>query len=528
MIAVQDRIFPLSPGGSTLYNLLCLTAFHSCSFQYSIYVSCQLYDTSFILASWHRAVCRRVILGRDRQRQRNSSERLDMSSPKLSAPEPHRLFSFEYVPDATHHALTDVTPPSEARHTRLQLDLRLVNCVHGKLSHAAEDFASLLIFSLESRTDIGGSKSFQVLGINLEFDREIPRKDDSIEVLKTGEDESLGADVYLNKRGVSWSNGTPKNTIRFGVLIRRNFNDLFIGTFKLTLADKQLRHLESRDDAESVLFDPSAEPIGGLVDTNNLQAASIQILWSLGAPPQIDGVEPTKKALSSATGNEQIGKAFTDQSNTPSISNGSTVPSSKTGKAKNLMMYHHKQRQVYEPQDSKAGSSRGLSGQDLEMQPLRSGDIDEQVWSDPIRFITSHEVGFKMFGMHFTATGTRCIRSIKMKLTSTNDAGEIEEYETAGHWSIFGMMVHKKKVDNGTEAKDQDRYLVVGRMSTNGFLITEKMLQYKQNEEEHILRKLHRFIRSIRGARGMLFSLKGVSGFGLYQVSARTLLRYCC
>ena len=105
-----------------------------------------------------------------------------------------------------------------------------------------------------------------------------------------------------------------------------------------------------------------------------------------------------------------------------------------------------------------------------------------------------------------------------MKLVQTNDSGETEEYEAAGHWSIFGMLVHKKQYRDEAKEDGPTRYIVVGRMSNNGFVIKEKILRYQQGDEEHMLRKLHRFILSLRGTRGLLFSLKTVSGFGLYQV----------
>jgi hypothetical protein len=452
-----------------------------------------------------------------------------MSIAKPSAPESHRLFRFEYDPNTSQYAATDVTPSSDMQDQKalardnLQLELRLETCVHGRLSHASEDFASLLVFSLETTAQPGGSERlFEVLGVNLEFDREIPQENDYIEVLKTGEDESLGADVYLNKHGVSWSNGTPKNKLCFGVLIRRNFDDLFIGTFNLTLADKNLKHLASKDAAEPVFFDPSAAPIGASVDSKNLQAASIQILWSLGAPSRVDGVESTRGTSSLGNENQETRDTVSNLTPDPSIlSSGGTSHSDKRAK---FSMYHHKQRQVHKPREAMAGAAQGPSDSDLEMKPLYQEDADEQVWSDPVRYITSHEIGFKMFGWHITASGVRCIRSLKMRLVQTNDSGETEEYESAGHWSMFGMLIHKKQYHVEAKEGGQDRYIVVGRMSTNGFVIRERILRYKPGDEEHMLRKLHRFILSIRGMRGMMFSLKSVSGFGLYEVYFTALL----
>jgi hypothetical protein len=452
-----------------------------------------------------------------------------MSRAKLPAPESYRLFRFEYDPNTTQYAAADAAPSFEVQDQKalakddLQLELRLETCVHGRLSPASTDFASLLVFSLETTAQLGGSERlFEILGINLEFDREIPQENDYIEVLKTGEDESLGADVYLNKRGLSWSNGAPKNKLRFGVLIRRNFDDLFIGKFNLTLADKNLKHLASRDEAEPVFFDPSAAPIGTSIDSNNLQAASIQILWSLGAPSEVDGVESTRGTSSHGNENQETRDTVSNFTTDPSIiSSGGTSHSDKRVK---FGMYHHKQRQVHKPREAMVGRAQGPSGSDLEIKPLYPEDADEEVWSDPVRYITTHEIGFQMFGWYITASGVRCLRSTKMRFVQTNDTGETEEYESAGHSSLFGMLIHKKQVDNEAKEGGQDRYIVVGQMSTNGFVVKEKILRYKPGEEEQMLRTLHRFILSIRGIRGMMFSLKSVSGFGLYEVYLPALL----
>jgi hypothetical protein len=124
-----------------------------------------------------------------------------------------------------------------------------------------------------------------------------------------------------------------------------------------------------------------------------------------------------------------------------------------------------------------------------------------------------------MFGLRITRSGVRCIRSIKMTLTQTSNSNSKSpsEYSAAGHWSMLGMMLHRQQYHDEAHGVSKDRYLVVGRMSTNGYVIKEKIFRYPEHDEEQMLARLHGAVKAVRGTRGW-FSLKSVSGFGLYKV----------
>lgn len=331
--------------------------------------------------------------------------------------------------------------------------------------------------------------------------------------------------VSTDRRGISWSTSSFEKRAHFGVLIKRNIEGAFSGTFKLTSIDNSSRRFRSptsrkrRDEAEPVLFDPSTKAIGESIDAAELHANSSRILSSLHKLPQIDGAEPTHELSWSTIEDESSQMGTINQSGlaTP-VLNGNLAQPQDQAKVKNLMMYHHKQRHIHKPHLGLKTRARSPSGHDHESDPLRADDAEEDVWTDPVRYITTHEMGFNFFGRRITRTGVRCIRSIKMKLVVTEDSGETQEYEATGHWSMMGMLIHKKKYHDEVKEGGQDRYLVVGRLSTNGYVIKEKILRYREHDEADMLRKLHKGVRAIRGMRGV-FSLKSLSGFSLYQVS---------
>lgn len=311
------------------------------------------------------------------------------------------------------------------------------------------------------------------------------------------------------------------------MLLKRSFDDLFFINFTLKLTDKSSRHfrspalLERSDEAEPVLFDPSAKAIGDDIDLEDLQAASSRVLLSLSAPSHIVGPGRTNELPLSTMSPESSQNATGTQSETASFAtSGNTSQSQDPAKIKSLMMYHHKQRHIHKPHHATKARAASSSGHNMETHHLQADDLEEEdVWTDPVRYITTHEMGFNMFGMHITRSGVRCIRSIKMKLVQTNDSGETEEYEATGHWSMFGMLIHKKAYHDEIKDGGQNRYLVVGRMSTNGFVIKEKIIRYTEHDEEQMLRRLHKAVSDVRGSRSF-FSLKSVSGFSLYQVRA--------
>ncbi len=454
---------------------------------------------------------------------------------KVLTQEPHLLFSFEYDAEPADNAIENSAPLNGVREghvstsNRLQLDLRLETCVHSKLNAASEAFASLLVFSLDAAGHEADAKRlFRLESLDIEFHREVPRRDDQIEVSRTGEVASLIADVHRGKRGVSWSAKGPAKHLRFGVLLERNFSDRFVGSFRLTLAGKLARRLGSEDDTEPVLFDPATAPVGATIDADNLEEDGYQVLRSLNLPLQVDGPATTNGVVSFVTGDEASQDPISTRASTMTPgTDGSSTQNEKATKVKSSMMFHHKQRHIHTPHLGKIRRARSPSSKDLEMQPLQPEETNEEVWSDPVRFFTSHEIGFNLCGLQVTRSGVRCIRSIKTKITQTNESGEIEEFESSGHWSLFGMLVHKKRYHDEAMKGPRDRYLVVGRISTHGYVKMEIIMRYREHDEEDMLRKLHKGVRAVRGMQG-IFSLKRVSGFGLYQVRSLCTTRSPC
>lgn len=77
------------------------------------------------------------------------------------------------------------------------LDIKLQTCVHGKLSSTG-GFASLICFALEPAAAIDQTVwPTGSITISLNFERELKQEQDAIEVLKTGEDRSLTAEVSV-------------------------------------------------------------------------------------------------------------------------------------------------------------------------------------------------------------------------------------------------------------------------------------------------------------------------------------------
>jgi hypothetical protein len=113
----------------------------------------------------------------------------------------HRLLSLNLNPKETEITVEDVSSGPEERDRIISstdgvlLDLKLEKCVHGKLNDSG-DLASLLVFRLEpvSKGD-GIVRLTRPLTISLEFEREIPQEQDVVEILRTGQNRSLGADV---------------------------------------------------------------------------------------------------------------------------------------------------------------------------------------------------------------------------------------------------------------------------------------------------------------------------------------------
>jgi hypothetical protein len=310
------------------------------------------------------------------------------------------------------------------------------------------------------------------------------------------------------------------------VLIRRSFNDLFFGSFRFTF-DEDLspqtvlsKPMDQSKQAEPVLFDPSARPIGKHVDAQNLEAAGCQVLlFGTDYSPSKD--DTLLHGFNTPVPGEDVSQNLTgdhaDHAN--QAHDGSPAQSQIQGKAKSSMMYHTKQRHVHIPHHTPKITKKQPTNHDLEMQPLHSPtpSHDSDAWPSPTRYITTHEMGFNMFGLRITRSGVRCIRSIRMTLTQSSDSGPPANYEASGHWSMMGMLLHKRQYHDEAKGVSPDRYLVVGRMSTNGYVIKEKIFRYKEHDEEMMLRRLHRAVQAVRGTRGW-FSLKKVSGFGLYQV----------
>lgn len=268
---------------------------------------------------------------------------------------------------------------------------------------------------------------------------------------------------------------------------------------------------------ELVMFDPSEEPIGHGVELENLEAVGNGMLASLSDYPWSHYGNSGHEVLRSAAGQDLSQNPTGSQAEHTTPTTGIALALAQNpGKSKTSMMYHHKQRHIHKPRAPTKHPTKDPSSHDLELQPLHSPSGEDR-WPDPVRYITTHEMGFHLFNLRITRSGVRCIRSIKMTLTQSSDSGPSSNYESTGHWSMMGMLLHKRQYHDEAKGVSPDRYLVVGRMSTNGYVIKEKIFRYAEHDEEMMLSRLHRAVQAVRGMRGW-FSLKSVSGFGLYQV----------
>lgn len=123
--------------------------------------------------------------------------------PVFSTCDGQRLLSLQYNSQASDDDAQNVLSALEAQaqkaHVRdaLMLDLRLETCFHGRLTDGGT-FGSLLVLTVGPVAEIGEkSLSTGSMTVSLEFDREIRQESDGIEVLQTGEDCSLTAQVSL-------------------------------------------------------------------------------------------------------------------------------------------------------------------------------------------------------------------------------------------------------------------------------------------------------------------------------------------
>lgn len=154
----------------------------------------------------------------------------------FSTTDGHRLFSLQLGSGTTEDAAASGSSKLEIQtlraHVRdgLMLDLRLETCVHGKLSNG-KDFLSLIVFALQPVAQIGENiPSLSSMTISLGFNREIPQEHDIIEVLETGKDGSLTAEV-----------STPEI-----LTIRRRFHTpSFVSTNKFSRST--IRYMQTRE-----------------------------------------------------------------------------------------------------------------------------------------------------------------------------------------------------------------------------------------------------------------------------------------
>lgn len=104
--------------------------------------------------------------------------------------------------------------------------------------------------------------------------------------------------------------------------------------------------------------------------------------------------EPAQASFLSTAGHmstETLTGVPPDGSN-PVATNTSTQ-SQEQMKPKSSMMYHHKQRHVHKPHNATKARTRSPASRDTEMQALNAEESDEDAWTDPVRYITTHEMG---------------------------------------------------------------------------------------------------------------------------------------
>jgi hypothetical protein len=104
--------------------------------------------------------------------------------------------------------------------------------------------------------------------------------------------------------------------------------------------------------------------------------------------------EPAQAPILSTAGHMPIetSTGFPPDGSNPVATNSSTQ-SPEQMKTKSSMIYHHKQRHIHKPHSATKARTKSPASHDTEMQALNADESDEDAWTDPVRYITTHEMG---------------------------------------------------------------------------------------------------------------------------------------